>query len=264
MTEKEILESISRSGYLFESEIVKFLSENRYFVESNVIFQDPLTNKNREIDIVAESYNGSLTDKLSCITRYFFELKNNSYPLVLLTRFQFTPNTSEELIKEILTIPSNIDYNFYSPWKEKVYNTEEKIYTQYCSFSKKKNNEFMASHPDELYSSLSKLCWYCEDSKTKTNELFEKMTNQYFRHWLYVPVLLINDDLYELDINNGQQKLEKVKYSQLMVNFHYENTPTSSLIYVVTKNYLNDWLNEMNNLELKVRSSMREYEIKWE
>jgi len=260
MTEDEILEAISRSGYLFESEIAKSLSENGYFVESNIIFQDPLTNKNREIDIVAESYNDFSTsdyDRVSCKIRYFFELKNNDFPLVLLTRLQFNPNTPEELFKEILTVPSGIEYDSYSAWTEELLNLDKKFYTQYCSFSKKKNNELMASHPDELYTSLSKLCWYCEDSTAETNELFEEMTNEYFRHWLYVPVLLIDDDLYELDIDNGERKLEKVNYSRLMLNFHYKNKPTSSVVYVVTKNYLDEWLTEMKNLESKVRGSMK-------
>ena len=260
MTEEEILEAISRSGYLFESEIAKSLSEDGYFVESNVIFQDPLTKKNREIDIVAESYNDFSSDdydRVSCKIRFFFELKNNDFPLVLLTRLQFNPNTPEELFKEVLTVPSGIEYDSYSAWTEELHDLDKKFYTQYCSFSKKKNNEWMASHPDELYSSLSKLCWYCEDSTTETKELFEEMTNEYFRHWLYIPVLLINDELYELEIENGERKLEKVIFSRLMLNFHYDNRPTSSIIYVVTKKYLNEWLQEMQYLESKVRNSMK-------
>lgn len=261
MTKDEILKAISKSGYLFESEISRFLSENGFFVESNVIFQDPITNKNREIDIVAETYKDFSSfdiDRVSCKTRFFFELKNNDFPLVLLTQLQFNPNTPEDLFKEILTIPSGIEYDSYNAWTETLYDHNKRFYTQYCSFSKKRNNELMASHPDELYTSLAKLCWYCEDESIRTTELFEELTNKYFRHWLYVPVLLIQDDLYELDNENGEPRLEKVKHSRLMLNFHYGNRPTSTIIYVVTKNYLEDWLKEMNGLESKVRSLMKE------
>lgn len=260
MNKDEILKAISRSGYLFESEISKFLSENGFFVESNVIFQDPVTNKNREIDIVAETYNdfsSSDFDRLSCKIRFFFELKNNDFPLVLLTKLQFNPNTPEDLFKEVLTVPSIIEYDSYDAWTETLYDHNKSFYTQYCSFSKKKNNELMACHPDELYSSLAKLCWYCEDENIRTTEVFEEMTNKYFRHWLYVPVLLIKDDLYELENDIGVPRLEKVNYSRLLLNFYYGNRPTSTVIYVVTKDYLKDWLEEMNALESNVRDLMK-------
>jgi len=191
MTNEQILKAISKSGYLFESEIAKFLAEKGFFVESNVIFQDPLTGKNREIDIVAETYN---TDpnyiEVFCEIRYYFELKNNDFPLVLLTELQFNPNTPEDLFKEVVTIPSELSYDdsfiFYNSLRDK----NKKIYTQYCSFSKKKNGEVMASHPHELYSSLSKLCWYCEKCTIESVELYEELTRERLRHLLNVPVLL--------------------------------------------------------------------------
>ncbi len=263
MTEEEILIAISKSGYLFESEISKFLSDNGFFVESNVIFQDPITGKNREIDIVAETFNDFSTsdfDRVNCKICYYFELKNNDFPLVLLTKLQFNPNTPEDIFKEILTVPSGINYDSYSAFTEELYDQHQNFYTQYCSFSKKRNDEIMASHPEELYSSLSKLCWYCEKSTIETNELFEKITNKYFRHWLNLPVLLMNNDLYELTVDVGQEKpkLEKVKYSRLLLNFHFNDRPTSSVIYVVTKDYLSEWLLEMDKLETKVRTQMKE------
>jgi hypothetical protein len=266
MTEEQILKAISKSGYLFESEISKFLANNGFFVESNVIFQDPITTKNREIDIVAETYNDFSSgdfDRVSCKIRYYFELKNNDFPLVLLTKLQFNPNTPEDIFKEVLTVPTGIEYDSYSAFTEKLYDPEQNFYTQYCSFSKKKDNEIMASHPDEFYSSLSKLCWYCEKRTTETNEFFEEMTNEYFRHWLDLPVLLLSNDLYELNFDEGSNpKLEKVKYSRLLLNFHHNDTPTSTVIYVVTKEYLKDWLLEMEKLENSVRTQMKESKVK--
>lgn len=267
MIEEEILKAISKSGYLFESEISKFLADKGFFVESNVIFQDPITNKNREIDIVAETYNDNDFssgdfDRVSCKIRYYLELKNNDFPLVLLTKLQFNPNTPEDIFKEILTVPKGINYDSYSAFTEQLYDHNQNFYTQYCSFSKKKDNELMAAHPDELYSSLSKLCWYCEKRTNETNELFEEMTNEYFRHWLYLPVLLLNNDLYELTVGDDNPKLEKVKYSRLLLNFHFNDTPTSTVIYIVTKDHLSDWLLEMERLETKVRFQMKESKIK--
>lgn len=256
MTEKEILEAISKSGYLFESEIVKHLSNSGYFVDSNVVFKDPLTLKNREIDIVAETYDDTEIG-ISTKIRYFFELKNNSFPLVLLTELQFNPNTPEEIIKEIITVPQNIEYDLSEGyWNDLQYNNFP-LFTQYCSFVKKGNNEIMATHPDELYTSLNKLCWYCEDEFRNHIELFDEMSTKYFRHWLYLPILLINDDLYELTIEDGKSQLQEVPFSKLMVNFHYNDNPTSTIIYVVTKSYLNEFLQDMNILEQKISNEMK-------
>jgi len=256
MTEQEILEAISKSGYLFESEIVKFLSERDFFVESNVVFKDPLTLKSREIDIVAETFNTYQTG-ISAKIRYFFELKNNNFPLVLMTELQFNPNTPEQIIKEIITVPTNAKYDSLEGyWKLLQYHNLP-LFTQYCSFTKKNNNQIMASHPDELYSSLNKLCWYCEDEFIKSVELFNEMSQSYFRHWLYLPILLINDDLYELTVEDNKSILKKVLYSKILYNFYYDDVPTSTIVYVVTKNHLKDFLQDMNKLELDIAEKMK-------
>jgi len=115
----------------------------------------------------------------------------------------------------------------------------------------------MASHPDELYISLAKLCWYCEKRTVEKNELFEESTNKYFRHWLNVPVLLISKDLYELTVGENEPKLNKVNYSRLLLNFHYNDMPTSTVVLVVTKRNLKDGLLEMDTLEAKVRNDRK-------
>ncbi|WP_379969804.1 hypothetical protein [Epilithonimonas sp. UC225_85] len=255
MTEQEILEAITKSGYLFESEIVKFLSGQNFFVESNVVFKDPITLKSREIDIVAETYN-EYREGISSKIRYFFELKNNSFPLVLLTELQFNPNTPEQLIKEIVTVPTNMQYDPSDGYWESLQYDGLPLFTQYCSFTKKNNNQIMASHPDELYSSLNKLCWYCEDEFLKHIDIFSNMNNKYFRHWLYLPILLINDDLYQLTVENNNSNLKKVLFSKLLVNFYYDDSPTSTIVYIVTKSHLKDFLQEMNMLELQIANKM--------
>jgi len=255
MTENDILEAISKSGYLFESEIAKFMSDFGYFVESNTVYKDPLTGKNREIDLIAESIKENILGVNTKI-RYFFELKNNDFPLVLLTELQFNPNTPEEIFKEIITVPNGIQYDMLSGFWENLVHKNQPLFTQYCSFTKKNNNQIMASHPEELYSSLNKLSWYCEYEFVRTNKLFDRLSTVYFRHWLYLPVLLIKDDLYELTIENNESKLNKVPFSRLLFNFHFKNKPRSTTIYVVTKPYLKDFLQDMNILEHEVARKM--------
>ncbi|MCG8528056.1 MAG: hypothetical protein MI748_16860, partial [Opitutales bacterium] len=50
----EILECMSRSGYLMEGRIIRSLNEAGFFVEPNQSIIDPETGKSREIDLIAE------------------------------------------------------------------------------------------------------------------------------------------------------------------------------------------------------------------
>jgi hypothetical protein len=259
MTEEQILEAITRSGYLFESEISKFLSNSGYFVESNVVFKDPITNKDREIDIITENIN-SHSFPTNTKVKYFMELKNNSFPIVLLTEFESNPYSGDQTIKEIITTDDASDnYSGFNNNYEKLLNNNRPLFTQYCSFTQKSNKgEIMAFHPDELYSSLNKLCWYCEKEFTGALEIANELKTRTFRHWLYLPVLLINDDLFELTIDESKPKLNKVKYSRLLINFHFDEYLTGTQVYVVTKDYFNDFLQDMNIVESKIAESMLE------
>jgi hypothetical protein len=53
ITKKEMLDALGRSGYLLESEIAKTLSHAGFFIESNQVIEDPITGKNREIDLIS-------------------------------------------------------------------------------------------------------------------------------------------------------------------------------------------------------------------
>lgn len=261
MDEEQILEAISKSGYLFESEIAKFLSSSGYFVESNVIFKDILTNKDREIDLIAEKYD-NYSYGANTKVKYFFELKNNSFPIVLMTQFYSNPYQAEQTIKEILTTDEtsrNYISNLESSY-ENLLNDNKPIFTQYCSFAKKGNkNEIMAFHPDELYSSLNKLVWYCESEFTNSIEITEKLNITGFRHWLYLPILLVNDDLYELKIENSKPTLNKVSYSKLLVNFHFNEYLCGTRVYVVTKNHLKNFLEKLTFIENEIAKNMSNY-----
>ncbi|MCR4288733.1 MAG: hypothetical protein NUV86_00520 [Candidatus Scalindua sp.] len=266
---QEIMQAIKRSGYLLESEITKTLASQGYFIESNQSILNPLTKKSREIDLVAEyyEYDEKTANNKTCAKIYFvFEIKNNFFPLVLLTKMEFSPNTQVwEGLKEILTIPDGIEYSFYEGFYEELLRDEEYLYTQYCSFQKKKGNkdELMAFHPENLYSGIAKITQYCDEAVNRWNndsgedEEIENYKDDYFRHFLYIPILLINDSLYELDINEeNKTDLRKVESSKLVYNYHLMDEPKNSVIFVMTKKGLNDFLPQMRALERKVVEKM--------
>lgn len=254
--EEEILGALGRSGYLFESEISKMLSEKGFFVETNTVIKDPLTGKSREIDLTAEFYDANINyreNKSFTKIKYVFEIKNNSAPIVLLTEFENNPNIQDwEAFKQYLTIPSEMEGYFSSHyWDKLVLQNKFSIFTQYCSFQKKnKNDELMALHPDNIYEGLSKISQYCEQ-KIQNKNITEP--DQYLRLFLYLPVLLITDDLYELKYNETKShKLDKTQCSLLLYNYHYEGKPSMAYIFVVTKQGLTELLNFMTQIEKEV------------
>ena len=265
ISKSEMLEALNRSGYLLESEISSFLANQGFFVETNQVIEDPITGKSREIDLIAEYYEPKperSSYKCASKINFVFEIKNNLFPIVLLTQFSFTPNIEDWMgLKEALTIPEKIDYDIFDSYYESlIHRSMNRIYTQYCSFHKKKeNDELMALHPEIIYSGLTKITYFCEKMVEETDRdlLYENnkedvIKDDYFRHFLYVPVLLINDNLFEL--KNGE--LEETDFSILVHNYHYKNEPKMAYVFVLTKKGFSPFLHSMLKLEDEVEQKM--------
>jgi hypothetical protein len=69
-----------------------------------------------------------------------------------------------------------------------------------------------------------------------------------------MPVLIIRDDLYELELGEGDKgpTLKKVKQSYLLHNYHYNSEPKSATIFVVTFDGLADFIKQMASIKEKV------------
>lgn len=255
--EKKVIEALNRSGYLFESEISKKLTNMGYFVESNKVVIDKFTGKSREIDLIAEYgndvFNRDYSHKCYCKIKFAFEIKNTSSPVLVLTEYQNSIN--DEIwssIKDYITVPKGIEY--YSQVSEELIYNNKSLYTQYCSFQEKKgSSELMALHPDNIHSGIQKITQYCQEHI----ESFEIYKDNYLRHWIYLPVLLISEELYELKINeNNIVEIFKTEEATLIHNYHHNNEPTSCLVKVVTKNGLDNFMNSMLILEKEIESKM--------
>ena len=118
-----------------ESEISGYLAKEGFFIESNQVIEDPQTGKSREIDLTAEYYEYNKDRagfKTATKVRFVFEIKNNQFPLVLLTKFEFSPNIEDWIgLKEALTIPDDIKYDWYESYYETLIQKRDKsIFTQ--------------------------------------------------------------------------------------------------------------------------------------
>lgn len=263
LSEKEIIEALERSGYILESEIAKNLLQLGFFVESNISSLDPLTGKGREIDLLAEFNHihdkERHISKVVAFTRFVFEIKNNNTPFVLLTKHEESPNSEVyNGLKSRLTIPEGLENIHYWNFFEVLFlESQKKLYTQYCTFSKKKNEQLMAHHPENIYSGLLKIVHFCEDMTNEDDHEIEEKADGYLRNFLYLPILLISDDLFELDIDeNNETQLRKTDCSYLVFNYHYRQTPKTAIIHIVTKKGLRDLLDQIIIAEKVVEKNM--------
>ena len=118
----------------------------------------------------------------------------------------------------------------------------------------------MALHPENIHTGLSKITQFCEESIDK--EEFEESENGYWRDFIYIPILLINDDLYELHNNGTEYGLHKVESSMLVYNYHYKNKSEMAYVYVVTKSGLSNLLEYLLEIEEKIETEMIELRMK--
>lgn len=263
ITTDEMLEALSRSGYLLEAEIATKLSSLGFFVETNIVIEDPISGKSREIDIVAEYYDQNTPSSgvwAKAKIEFVFEVKNNLFPLVLLNEFDFSPRVEGWVgLKEQITSPDNVGYDQYNNYYDALIDENNgSIFSQYCSFNKKKqNDELMALHPENIYSGLAKVIQYCEecsDDHWQETEDVNAIPERFLRHFLYMPILLIKDNLYELK----NEELKKVDSSILVVNYYHNKHKTMAYVFVVTRkgfdNFISNSLHVENEVEKKLIS----------
>ena len=263
-TEAEMFASLMRSGYLLESEVAKLFVSRGYFVETNQVLKDPITGKSRELDLLAEYREiDPICGEVDAYSKIYLicEVKNNLYPIVLLTPYSFSPNGDERgdlkqgQTGEGLLQGFDLDY-FISQWTYSL--SQQPQFTQYCSFERKKNNnknELMAVHPEELYIGLSKITQACEEAvdRWQSTEMTNHLkANRAHRNHLYLPVLIVKDHLYELSSGaDGRHAFQQVQSSRLHFAYYYNDEPRTAMVYVVTQSGLNPFIDDMLELERK-------------
>lgn len=262
------MEAIKRSGYLLESQISEILSKAECFVEANQVIKDQTTGKSREIDLIAEHdpFSEYMPDtkerRINAVAKIKFvlEVKNNPYPMVVMTSLKWSPNIIlEESIKEVITETENVSHSVEEGFFGRLLGSrQDGIYTQYCTFKKKKEGgrdaELMAWHPDEFHEGLVKITQYCDEAVEPWED---KVKDRFFRDFLFLPVLVLGGELYELNIDKrNKPKFKKVQSSKLLYNYHRQDEPMSAIIYVVTKRGFSDFIKNMIELEKQIEEHM--------
>jgi hypothetical protein len=263
---KQVKDAIQRSGYLLEQRVEPVLFKEGYYVETNPVFQDPDTEKAREIDISALSawriYGkeyGFIFPTLIC------ECENNALPIVFFTKEIFLPSLCREDIKT-----SGIPVKF---WKEDEYESfadftglerfhhycAEEIATQYCTFEFTKkgrqDGKWLATHEEKQHQTFEKLLKALDyeiarhfDAWAPPNTINEEQVDIK----VYYPLLILQGDLYSAYLRNKRLSLKKSKHVRFRKQFisPSKTEPETYQIAVITEDYLPSYLKIIDS-ELK-------------
>ena len=113
----------------------------------------------------------------------------------------------------------------------------------------------MALHPDSIHSGLSKITQFCEEAIDRKQRKEPK--NGYFRDFIYLPVLLVSEELYELKHSESNKpELAKVESSIMVYNYHYKSEASMAYVFVVTKKGFSNFISSMLEIEEKIESDM--------
>lgn len=235
-----VRDALERSGYLMESRLVRLLTAADFFVEPNVSHKDPRTGKAREIDMTAESSSGSFRRGVCVKTTFVIEAVNNRFPIVLLTERPSSPNADFESYVKFGTSPNPC------PFLNEIHIYDEKgadwnnLFSQFCALSKKSGKEeLMASHPDDIYSSLLKAAEYTEDQVAEFEAWTENETGKYWRLFVWHPMLVVSGQLLTAKFSpEGTVLLQEVQIARLEFNWHDGDSRKATVIEVVREDFL--------------------------
>ncbi|QYK54329.1 MAG: hypothetical protein KF824_05375 [Fimbriimonadaceae bacterium] len=258
LTQSEILECLTRSGYVLESRLIQSLSNDGFFVEPNQVTLDPRTGKSREIDLIAEYYNREAASAPgSCVKTFFpIEAVNNPFPFVLLSRRIWTPQSPTDSYVQYVTTPKpNSFEDQIGDWYEEKQPVADKLFSQYCGITRKKSSkDFMAYHPDDIYTSFLKLAEYVAN-ELRYWESRNIENDKYWRLFFWRPCLVLSGDLLALETDtNGELGLTELDFGQLEFNWHSEEFPATTVIDVIREEYL---LNHLKNIAIRDEDTQR-------
>jgi hypothetical protein len=174
---------------------------------------------------------------------------------VLLTESRDSPYIESRTgLKEWTTEPLYLKgYESHETYFEKLVSDNNNIYTQYCSFHKKRaNDELMASHPEkfQIFQHCDEAADFIEEYEETYDE--QSIKEKIFCHFLYMPVLLVKGDLYELQGDN----LKEVKSPTLVVNSYHEGEQRMAFFLIVTSDGFEEFMKDTQLLERTVAKRM--------
>jgi len=257
LTKEDILIAINNSGYLFEQEIASILENNKFYIQTNVAFNDEDEEKSREIDVVG--YRRFFHDeerKISIGVRVLCECKNNTNPFVFICRNknevdkQYSPPNfifpKKEYQKPIVGKTNSYyiytGFQFFDLAKIHPYSQKNTKAVQFCKIIRK-GKEWCAFH-DGIYDSILL-------PMIKCIEFYRKQDNFNNSEWQYYtilfPIIVLNSDLYSIDSHISPNDVNEVEFIHFTRDINYKKIKNNYLIDFVTKKGLTKYIEENIN-----------------
>src|SRR5713226_9168844 len=192
----EAKQALLRSGYLIESRIEKILAEEGYYVEANDAYLDPHTGKSREIDLYALTAQDIGRGMDFVFNAILIECVNNPQPLVLLSKepqvgflFHEDLRVAGLPVKLAPTQPGGswVSINEALRLEKFHHYCVSRVATQFCSFTRKSNQEWFAQHEGPHFDSFQKLC-----------DAVDYAQDQHFKSWRFTDDEPMNIEIYYL------------------------------------------------------------------
>jgi hypothetical protein len=280
----EIIDALNRSGYFLESRVLEVLAKVGYKNFPNQTYPDSITQKSREIDIYGEAPRITENIRLNQSLHFEYQFRliveciNNDQPVAFFKRPDKDPHKifgkfcfskiERGLQEKYLKTGVTPDFEFHTYTTESKnfhYNTIPKN-TQYCSFSQKRGGkkEWMASHPDALHDTFSKLLDFSEYDSSRTQEWMPKSVwkHEVFTKMIF-PLLILQNDLIEVSEKDGKIEIENKKH--IIFDFKkHSNSKSGFLIDVITEDYLPEYLKLAERSVTELKNNLVEFYSKKE
>lgn len=263
ISNKQMRDTIQQSGYLLEQRIEPIIAESGYYVETNAVYQDPDTNKSREIDIRAlAGIRIHRKEESFIFPMLLCECENNSQPVVFFTKESLVSFTYCEDLR-VSGIPAKfwdkdgyISLAGFTGMEKFHHYCKGEVATQYCTFQLKKDRlSWIALHNDEQHDTLNSLIKavdYEVAEHFKGWALPEEGEEEWVNIQVYYPLLILQGDLYSAYLKDGRLTLRKAKHIQFRKQLFsiHKNEVETYQIDVIIENYLPRYL-EMIESEIE-------------
>lgn len=265
---EQVLNALMRSGYLLEHRVEQFFSEKGFHISNSNYFVDDLTDKMREIDLIAENSDVSLqspsNDVVGTFTyRFICECENNPQPVVFfLSDSKGLDHLGQGLFD--LGVPNPILPNDASleerrTWGDTFFNSanvygehhffQMQMTSQYCTFVPKDKNrpegDWIAKHLDEQHDTLTNLLKGAAYVIERDDEHVSRAPIFYYgKYQIYLsyPVLILKDYLYTAKVTKDGLELQECDHLVYWMNHQIEDSEHLFGIDVIKESYLPKYL----------------------
>jgi hypothetical protein len=252
MTEDQMREALSRSGYLLESRLERILESHGYYVDANTAYPDPSTGKSRELDIFAMSAVRVTKEMDFVFPVLLIECVNNPQPLILFTKESVIRGLDAHDVP-VSGLPVKFpDSEHPREWIaladylhiEKFHHyCRGRVATQFCSFTRKGNTpEWLAQHEGSHFDSFQKL-----------SDALNHYRRDHFTSWylgrdepiniqIYYPALLLQGRLIDARVSKGGVSFKPASRLSYRRTIIHQQEATSIQIDVLTESNFSSWL----------------------